>query len=75
MNLPVLTTPTRKRNLPKQRKLLFTDTNVSDDKRASSLVELRQDESAVQTDVTCENILSMLTRTDHLETRVLQLEQ
>ena len=75
MNLPILTTPTRKRRSPKQRKLLFTDTDVSDDGRASSLAELQQEESAVQTDITCENIQSMLTRTDHLETRVLQLEQ
>ena len=76
MNVPVLTTTTRKRKSPKQCKLLLTDTNVSDDERTISLVELQQDESAVQTDIICENIhQSMLTHTDHLETRVLQLEQ
>ena len=74
MNLPVLTTPIRKRKSPKQRKLLFTDTDVSDE-RASPLVELQQEESAVQTDITYRDIQSILTRTNHLETRVLQLEQ
>ena len=40
-----------------------------------TIVELQQDEPAVQTDVTCEKLQSMQARTDHLENTVLQLEQ
>ena len=76
LNLPVLTTPVRKRKSPKQRKLLFTDTiNSSNDDSACSLVAFQREESGIQTDITCDKIQSMLSHTEQLERRVLEIEK
>ena len=75
LNLPVLTTPIRKRKSPKQRKL-FTDTiNSSNDDSACSLVAFQREESVIQTDITSDKIQSMLSHIEQLERRVLELEK
>ena len=67
LNLPVLTTPVRKRKSPKKRKLCTDTINSSNDDSACSLVAFQCEESGIQTDISCDKIQSMLSHTEQLE--------